>query len=124
LSTENELEIDMCSFYEDEDFNLILTRRFFEKLCAHLFDKFLPIVKKVLLDSQMEKSKVDEVIFVGGSTRIPKFQEIFWGFFDPKQISKSVYLDNAVAVGATIQAAILNKECNKLGKVYGIQEAP
>ena len=70
----------------------------------------------------MDKSKVDKVIFVGGSTRIPKFREIFSTFFDSKQI---VYLDYAaVAVGATIQAAILNKECNRLGEVDGIQEAP
>jgi heat shock protein 1/8 len=91
----------------------MLTRDKFEELCAHLFDKCLPIVQKVLLDSQMEKSKVNEVILVGGSTRIPKVQKIFSTFFDSKQINKSVNPDEAVAIGATIQAAILNKESSQ-----------
>ena len=73
----------------------------------------------------MDKTKVDEVILVGGSTRIPKIKEILSGFFDIKQLNTSLNPDEAVAIGATIQAAIINKEnSNQLKNMLLLDVAP
>jgi heat shock protein 1/8 len=70
----------------------------------------LPFVEQVLKESKLDKSKIDEVILVGGSTRIPRVQELLKDFFNGKQLNKSVNPDEAIAYGATIQSAILHKE--------------
>ena len=70
----------------------------------------MPFVEQVLKDSKLDKSKIDEVILVGGSTRIPRVQELLKDFFNGKQLNKSVNPDEAIAYGATIQSAILHKE--------------
>jgi len=80
----------------------------FEMLCAEDFRKVIPLVKKVLEDSKIAKTQVHEIVLVGGSTRIPKIQSLLTEFFGGKALNKSINPDEAVAYGATVQAAILN----------------
>ncbi|KAK9763371.1 Heat shock protein ssb1 [Basidiobolus ranarum] len=79
----------------------------FEELNNALFDNTIEPVKKVLKDSKFAKSEVDEIVLVGGSTRIPKIQSLLQEFFDGKELNKSINPDEAVAYGAAVQAAVL-----------------
>jgi len=99
------LEID--SLFEGIDFNSNITRARFEDLCGDYFRKCLEPVEKVLTDAGMSKSQIDEVVLVGGSTRIPKVQQLIKDFFNGKEPNKSINPDEAVAYGAAVQAAIL-----------------
>jgi len=92
----------------DDEINMELTRAKFEKLCESLCQKCLESVKSVLNDSKVAKDGVDEVVLVGGSTRIPRVQTILMDFFGGKALCKSVHPDEAVALGAAVQGAILN----------------
>jgi L1 cell adhesion molecule like protein len=105
-STVANLEID--SLYEGIDFKATLTRAKFESLCADLFQRTMSPVEQVLTDSGLSKNEIDEVILVGGSTRIPKIQELLSTFFNGKELNKSINPDEAVAYGAAVQAAILS----------------
>ena len=99
-------EID--SLYEGIDFNTTLTRAKFEDLCADLFKKAFEPVELVLKDAKISKSQVDEIVLVGGSTRIPKIQQMLIDFFNGKELCKSVNPDECVAYGAAVQAALLS----------------
>ena len=110
-SSQSTLEID--SLYDGIDFMSSITRARFEELCNDIFKKTMEPVEKVLLDGKLSKSEVDEIILVGGSTRIPKIQKMLSEFFNGKELCKSLNPDEAVAVGATIQAAILSGENDK-----------
>ena len=105
-STVSNIEID--SLYEGVDYTASISRAKFESLCSDLFKNVLKPVEQVLIDSKMSKSEIDEVILVGGSTRIPKVQELLEGFFNGKELNKSINPDESVAYGAAVQAAILN----------------
>jgi L1 cell adhesion molecule like protein len=105
-STQAHLEID--SLYEGIDFNATMTRARFEDLNMDYFRKCMEPVEKVLRDSKLSKSQVHEVVLVGGSTRIPKVQTMLSDFFNGKEPCKSINPDEAVAFGATVQAAILS----------------
>jgi L1 cell adhesion molecule like protein len=105
-STVAHLEID--SLLEGIDFNSSLTRARFEELNMEYFKKCLQPVEKVLQDAKVSKSQVDEVVLVGGSTRIPKMQSMLTDFFGGKELNKSINPDEAVAFGASVQAAILS----------------
>jgi len=94
--------------YEGIDFNSVITRARFEDLNMDYFRKCMEPVEKVLKDSKLSKSQVDELVLVGGSTRIPKVQEMLSDFFNGKELNKSINPDEAVAYGATVQAAILS----------------
>jgi len=104
-STQAYLEID--SLFDGIDFNSTITRARFEELNQDYFRKTMEPVEKVLRDSQLSKSQVHEVVLVGGSTRIPKIQSLLSNFFNGKQPCKNINPDEAVAFGATVQAAIL-----------------
>ncbi|GKA46342.1 putative heat shock protein 70 family protein [Tanacetum coccineum] len=91
------------------DFSMRITRAKFEELNISLFDKCIKILEKCLTDAKMEKSWVDEIILVGGSTRIPKVQHMLREFFDGKELCKSVHPDEAIAYGAAIIAAKLTE---------------
>lgn len=104
-STTASLEID--SIFEGIDFYTSLTRAKFESLCEDLFRGCLNPVEKVLRDSKMDKSHVDEIVLVGGSTRIPKVQKLISDFFNGKELARDINPDEAVAYGAAVQAAIL-----------------
>merc|ERR1712012_958306 len=82
----------------------------FEELCLPHFRKCMPPVENVLKDADVGKGQVHEVVLVGGSTRIPKIQSMLQDFFNGKQLSRSINPDEAVAFGATVQAAILSGE--------------
>ena len=99
------LEVD--SLYDGIDFNSTMTRARFEDLCADLFRKTLAPVEKVLRDSKVSKSDVDEVVLVGGSTRIPKVRQLLSDYFNGKELNQSINPDEAVAQGAAVQAQIL-----------------
>merc|ERR1711959_680972 len=105
-STNASLEID--SLYDGEDLYSALTRARFEDLCGDLFRNCLEPVEKVLKDAGVSKSEVDEVVLVGGSTRIPKVQQLISEFFNGKELNKSINPDEAVAYGAAVQANILS----------------
>jgi heat shock protein 1/8 len=104
-SAQTSLEID--SFFEGIDFYTSITRARFEELCSDLFRSTLDPVEKVLRDSKIDKTKVDEIVLVGGSTRIPKVQKLLSDFFNGKELNKSINPDEAVAYGAAVQGAVL-----------------
>ena len=110
LSSSMQTTVEIDSLAEGVDFHTSITRARFEELCIDLFRGTLDPVKKVLLDSKLDKSAVHDVVLVGGSTRIPKVQELLTQFFNGKELNKSVNPDEAVAYGAAVQAAILTGE--------------
>jgi len=108
LSSSTTATIEIDSLFEGIDFNSSITRARFEDLCGDYFRSCLGPVEKVLSDSKMSKGEVDEVVLVGGSTRIPKVQDLIKQFFNGKEPCKSINPDEAVAYGAAVQAAILS----------------
>jgi L1 cell adhesion molecule like protein len=107
LSSSAQASIEIDSLYEGIDFYTSLTRARFEELCATMFRSTLDPVEKVLRDAGLDKSQVDEIVLVGGSTRIPKVQKLVSEFFNGKEPNRSINPDEAVAYGAAVQAAIL-----------------
>ena len=107
LSSTAQASLEIDSLHDGIDFNSTLTRARFEEMCADIFRRTMDPVEKVLLDAKLSKNDVHEVILVGGSTRIPKIQKMLSDFFNGKELCKSINPDEAVAVGATVQAAIL-----------------
>jgi L1 cell adhesion molecule like protein len=95
-----------CSIGEEE-VAMELSRAKFEKLCEHLFQKCIESVKSVMMDAKLSKEAVTEIVLVGGSTRVPRVQQILQDYFNGKQLCKSVHPDEAVAYGAAVQGAIL-----------------
>ena len=120
LSSTTISEIEIDSFFEGIDLNVQLSRARFESLCADLFRNCLKPVEQVLKDSKMSKSDVHEVILVGGSTRIPKVQELLTSFFNGKHLNKSINPDESVAYGAAVQASILSGEKDTSNKTTDI----
>ncbi|XP_071702888.1 heat shock cognate 70 kDa protein-like [Rutidosis leptorrhynchoides] len=113
LSSTTQTSIEIDSFYEGIDFSMKITRAKFEELNAHFFVKCLEHVEKCLRDGNMHKNDVDDVVIVGGSTRIPKVQQMLTEFFDGKPLCKSINADEAVAYGAAVLAAKLSGIWNK-----------
>jgi len=107
LSSATTASVEIDSLFDGVDFNSVLTRAKFEDLCADYFRNTLAPVEQVMRDSGVSKSKIDEVVLVGGSTRIPKVQQLIKDFFNGKEPCKSINPDEAVAYGAAVQAAIL-----------------
>merc|ERR1712196_314570 len=108
LSSSTQAHIEIDSLFEGVDFNSVITRARFEDLNMDYFRKCMEPVEKVLRDSKLSKSAVHEIVLVGGSTRIPKVQEMLTDYFNGKELNKSINPDEAVAYGATVQAAILS----------------
>ena len=108
LSSAFQTEVFCETLAEGEDYSTNLSRAKFEELCGPDFRKCIPPVEQVLKDSDISKGSVHEVVLVGGSTRIPKVQELLTDFFNGKQLNKTINPDEAVAYGAAVQAAILN----------------
>ena len=107
LSSSTQANIEIDSLAEGIDFYSKITRAKFEELCNDLFRSCLEPVEKALRDAKLQKNQIHEVVLVGGSTRIPKVQQLLKEFFDGKQLNKSINPDEAVAYGAAVQAAIL-----------------
>ncbi|CDK29068.1 unnamed protein product [Kuraishia capsulata CBS 1993] len=107
LSSVTQTTVEVDSLFEGEDFSANITRARFEDINAPLFKSTLDPVEQVLKDSKIGKTSIDEVVLVGGSTRIPRVQKLLSDFFDGKQLEKSINPDEAVAYGAAVQGAIL-----------------
>ena len=107
LSSSTVATIEIDSLYEGIDFNSTITRAKFENICEDLFRKTMDPVEQVLRDSKLSKSEIHEIVLVGGSTRIPKIQQLLSEYFNGKELCKSINPDECVAYGAAVQAAIL-----------------
>jgi len=116
LSASTQATIEIDSLYEGVDFSSSITRARFEELCGDYFRSCMVPVEKVLKDAKMSKGDISEVVLVGGSTRIPKVQELVKAFFNGKEPCKSINPDEAVAYGAAVQAAILTGVTNETTK--------
>jgi len=107
LSASAQANIEIDSLFEGIDFYTSITRARFEELCSDLFKGTLEPVEKAMRDAKMDKSSVNDIVLVGGSTRIPKIQKLLQDFFNGKELNKSINPDEAVAYGAAVQGAIL-----------------
>jgi len=110
LSSAMRATIEVDSLFEGMDYHATITRAKFENLCAQEFQACLEPVKKVLTDAKVVKSEVNEVVLVGGSTRIPKIQKLLKTYFKEKELNRSINPDEAVAWGAAVQAAVLTNK--------------
>lgn len=108
LSSSAQASIEIDSLYEGIDFYTNITRARFDELNNDLFRGTLECVEKALRDSKMGKADIHEIVLVGGSTRIPKIQKLLEDFFNGRTLNKSINPDEAVAYGASVQAAILS----------------
>jgi len=124
LSSQHQARLEIESFYDGADFSETLTRARFEELNLDLFKKTLGPLTKVLEDANLKKSDVDEVVLVGGSTRIPKVQELLKDFFNGKELNRGVNPDEAVAYGAAVQGGILGGEGGVANDVLLLDVAP
>jgi L1 cell adhesion molecule like protein len=107
LSSATVANLEVDSLFDGIDFTSTLTRAKFENLCESLFRKTMQPVEQVLRDSKIAKTDIQEIVLVGGSTRIPKIQQLLSDFFNGKELCKTINPDECVAYGAAIQAAIL-----------------
>jgi len=120
LSAQTQAAIEVDSLAEGIDFFTNITRARFEELCIDLFRGCIDPVEKVLRDAKMSKGEINEVVLVGGSTRIPKVQSLLQEFFNGKELCKSINPDEAVAYGAAVQAAILSGRQDESSRINDI----
>jgi len=113
LSASAQANIEIDSLFEGIDFYTSITRARFEELCSDLFKGTLEPVEKAMRDAKMDKSSVNDIVLVGGSTRIPKIQKLLQDFFNGKELNRSINPDEAVAYGAAVQAAILTGDTSE-----------
>lgn len=107
LSSSTQASVELDSLFEGIDYAANISRARFEELAADFFKRCMDPVDRVLRDGKVSKGDVDEVVLVGGTTRIPKLQKLLSDYFNGKELCKSVNPDEAVAAGAAIQAHIL-----------------
>jgi L1 cell adhesion molecule like protein len=124
LSAASQATIDIDSLFEGVDFNTSISRARFEELNADLFRKTLEPVEHALRDARIDKSKIDAIVLVGGSTRIPKIQKLLQEFFNGKELDQSINPDEAVAYGAAVQAAILSGRSEEVKDLLLLDVAP
>ena len=108
LSSKQNVNVEIESLLPGQDFSTTLSRSTFERLNMKLFQKTLNHITQALDDADLEKKDIDEIILVGGSSKIPKIQELLKKYFDGKEINRSMNPDESIAVGAAIQASILS----------------
>jgi len=113
LSASAQANIEIDSLFEGIDFYTSITRARFEELCSDLFKGTLEPVEKAMRDAKLDKSSIDDLVMVGGSTRIPKVQKLLQDFFNGKELNKSINPDEAIAYGAAVQAAILTGDTSE-----------
>jgi L1 cell adhesion molecule like protein len=107
LSSSTVTTIDVDSLFDGVDYNTSFTRAKFEQIADKIFNRTIEPISRLLQDAKMSKSDIDEIVLVGGTTRIPRVQELLSNFFNGKQLNKSLNPDEAIAYGAAVQAAIL-----------------
>jgi len=110
LSSQMEVKVEIENFVDGRDFEHSVTRAKFEDLCMDLFKKTMGPVKKVLKDAGVTKGEIDEIVLVGGSTRIPMVKKLLKKFFNGKTLNEGVNPDEAVAYGASVQGGVLGGE--------------
>jgi len=113
LSASAQANIEIDSLFEGIDFYTSITRARFEELCSDLFKGTLEPVEKAMRDAKMDKSAINDIVLVGGSTRIPKIQKHLQDFFNGKELNRSINPDEAIAYGAAVQAAILTGDTSE-----------
>ncbi|KAH8920455.1 heat shock protein 70, partial [Atractiella rhizophila] len=113
LSSVTQTTVEVDSLYQGVDFSAQISRARFEEINATTFRSTIDPVEKVLKDAKMDKSKVDDIVLVGGSTRIPKIQSLVSDFFGGRSLNKSINPDEAVAYGAAVQAAVLTGQTSE-----------
>ena len=113
LSSSTRASIEIDSLFKGVDFYTTITRARFEEINADLFRSTLEPVEKALRDAKFDKTQIQELVLVGGSTRIPKIQKLLKDFFNGKELNKSINPDEAVAYGAAVQAAILSGDTSE-----------
>ena len=125
LSSSTTTTVDVESLFDGIDYNATLTKAKFEQLVSPIFEKMLDPLPRLLQDAKMSKSDIDEIVLVGGTTRIPKLQEMISSYFNGKTLNKSLNPDEAVAYGAAVQAAILTGQGNdKTNELLLLDVAP
>jgi len=113
LSSQHQARLEIESLFDGIDFSETLTRARFEELNIDLFKKTLSPVTKVMSDAGIKKNEVDEIVLVGGSTRIPKVQQLIKDFFNGKEPNRGINPDEAVAYGAAVQGGILSGDADE-----------
>jgi len=116
LSSQTSTNIEIEALHDGVDFSYTITRAKFEEINLDLFKKTLKPVEQVLKDSGMKKAEINEIVLVGGSTRIPKVQQLLSDFFNGKELNRGINPDEAVAYGAAVQGAILSGEADDAAK--------
>jgi L1 cell adhesion molecule like protein len=125
LSASTTTTVDVESLFDGIDYSATLTKAKFEQLVSPIFEKMLEPLPRLLQDAKMAKSDIDEIVLVGGTTRIPKLQEMISNYFNGKTLNKSLNPDEAVAYGAAVQAAILTGQGNdKTNELLLLDVAP
>nr|QTA73202.1 heat shock protein 70 [Monochamus alternatus] len=125
LSSSTEASIEIDALYDGIDYYTKVSRARFEELCSDLFRGTLQPVEKALMDAKMDKGQIHDVVLVGGSTRIPKIQQLLQNYFNGKPLNLSINPDEAVAYGAAVQAAVLTGETDsKIQDVLLVDVAP
>ena len=125
LSAAHQARLEIEALYDGEDFSETLTRARFDELNLDLFKRTLQPVEKVLADGGLKKREVDEIVMVGGSTRIPKVQSLLRDYFNGKEPNRGINPDEAVAFGAAVQGGIMSGAAEGLaGDVVILDVAP
>ncbi|CCD20294.1 Hsp70 protein MreB Mbl protein FGGY family of carbohydrate kinases C terminal domain [Trypanosoma vivax] len=124
LSSHPEARVEVDSLTEGFDFSEKITRAKFEELNMDLFKGTLVPVQRVLEDAKLKKSDIHEIVLVGGSTRVPKVQQLISDFFGGKELNRGINPDEAVAYGAAVQAAVLTGESEVGGRVVLVDVIP
>lgn len=118
LSSSSQAHVEIDSLFDGRDYMTTISRAVFEDRCRHHFAKCMQPVEEALKTAKLSKSQIHEVVLVGGSTRIPKVQEMLSQYFGGKELNKGINPDEAVAYGAAVQGAILSGV--QTGKVGGL----
>ncbi|KAJ9049039.1 Hsp70 chaperone [Entomophthora muscae] len=125
LSSATRATVEVEALYDGIDFQAVLTRAKFDEICGHLFGFTITFIKKILDDAGLQKSQIDEIVLSGGSSRIPKVQQLLSEFFGGKKLNTSINLDEAVAMGAAIQAQMLKgSTVQRIKDIYLVDIAP
>lgn len=127
LSSSTSTVIEVDGLYEGNDFNVTISRSKFNHLCEDIFARTMEPVKQVLMDAKIDKKSIDDIVLVGGSTRIPRVKDLLTAFFNGKKLCEGINPDEAVAHGAAVQAAILSNNGqadDKLGDIVLLDVAP
>lgn len=125
LSSSSVTSVEVDSLFDGVDYTTQLTKAKFEQLADPIFKRTIDPLQRLLQDAKMSKGDIDEIVLVGGTTRIPRVQELLSNFFNGKQLNKTLNPDEAVAYGAAVQAAILTGQGNdKTNELLLLDVAP